>query len=138
MILDETVAWYQKKIGTYDKQEWEKTVEQKILNSFVNVPLKNTTLKTDLIDVDLVRGSSFPKAKPKQSLITVLRLAVLRFLFLPLYAKWWVNQTSPKVFGFLLFTYLLQMFNFAVYSYNINRLNSDTDVRKFKYKIINF
>lgn len=118
---------YQKKISTYDKQQWEKTVEQRILNGFVHVPLRNTELKTELIDVDLVRGSSFPKAKPKQSLLTVLRLSVLRFLLLPIYAKWWVEQTSPKIFGFLLFLYVLQMFNWAVYSYNIHRVDLDYD-----------
>jgi len=47
---------YQKRIGTYDKQEWEKTVEQRILDGFNSVNLKNTKLKTELIDVDLVRG----------------------------------------------------------------------------------
>lgn len=47
---------YQKKIGTYDKQQWEKTIEQRILSGFTHVPKKNAKLKTDLIDVDLVRG----------------------------------------------------------------------------------
>ena len=47
---------YQKKIGTYDKQEWEKTVEQRILSGFTHVPKKTAKLKTELIDVDLVRG----------------------------------------------------------------------------------
>lgn len=56
MPLDEVVAWYQKKIGTYDKQQWEKTVEQRILNGFTHVPLKNAKLRTEFIDVDLVRG----------------------------------------------------------------------------------
>lgn len=74
-----------------------------------------------------ITGSSFPKAKPKQTLLTVLRLAVLRFLFLPLYAKWWVEQTSPKVFTLLLLVYLVQMFNWGVYSINVNRLGPDTD-----------
>lgn len=56
MKLDEVVAWYQKKIGTYDKQQWEKTVEQRILNGFTQVPMQNTKLRTEYIDVDLVRG----------------------------------------------------------------------------------
>lgn len=47
---------YQKKIGTYDKEPWEKTVEQKILDGFSSVTLKTAKLKTELIDVDLVRG----------------------------------------------------------------------------------
>uniref|UniRef100_A0A1L8DI46 Putative homeodomain transcription factor n=2 Tax=Nyssomyia neivai TaxID=330878 RepID=A0A1L8DI46_9DIPT len=124
MKLHQIVARYQKKIGTYDKQQWEKTVEQRILNGFIRVPLKNTKVKTELIDVDLVRGSSFPKAKPKQSLLTVLRLAVLRLIFLPLYAKWWVEQTSPRVFALLLVLYVIQMINWAVFSLNVN--NRDT------------
>ncbi|XP_017016550.1 protein phtf [Drosophila kikkawai] len=120
MKLDEIVAWYQKKIGTYDKQEWEKTVEQRILDGFNNVNLKNTKLKTELIDVDLVRGSTFPKAKPKQSLLTVIRLAILRYVLLPLYAQWWVKQTSPNAFGFILVLYLTQLVNWAIYVLHSN------------------
>jgi hypothetical protein len=73
-------------------------------------------------------GSTFPKAKPKQTLITVLYLAVVRLLFLPLYAKWWVNQTSPKIFAVLLLLYLLQMVSWAFYSYNLHRINAETEV----------
>ncbi|BFG06202.1 putative homeodomain transcription factor [Drosophila madeirensis] len=122
MKLDEIVGWYQKKIGTYDKQEWEKTVEQRILDGFNNVNLKNTKLKTELIDVDLVRGSTFPKAKPKQSLLTVIRLAILRYLLLPLYAQWWVRQTTPNAFGFILVLYLTQLMNWAIYILHGNRI----------------
>lgn len=49
---------YQKKIGTYDKQQWEKTVEQRIFGGFTNVPMRTAKLKTELIDVDLVRGEN--------------------------------------------------------------------------------
>lgn len=91
---------YQKKISSYDKQQWEKTLEErKIIESTFNLPLRNTKLKTDLIDVDLVRGSTFPKAKPKQSLLTVLYLSFLRFFLLPIYSRWWVEETSPLVFS---------------------------------------
>lgn len=121
MKLDEIVAWYQKKIGTYDKQQWEKTVEQKILDGFNSVTLKNAKLKTDLIDVDLVRGSTFPKAKPKQSLLTVIRLALLRYFFLPVFSRWWVKQTSPNTFAVLLLMYITQMVSWAVYTFNVHR-----------------
>lgn len=47
---------YQKKIGTYDKQQWERTIEQHILDGLTHVPMRTTKLKTELIDVDLVRG----------------------------------------------------------------------------------
>lgn len=111
---------YQKKIGSYDKQQWEKTLEeQKIIESAISFPLRSTKLKTDLIDVDLVRGSTFPKAKPKQSLLTVLYLSILRYFFLPLYARWWVKETSAKVFLLLLSLYLLQMINWAIYSLHL-------------------
>lgn len=111
---------YQTKIGQYDKEQWEESVEQRILNGIVQMPLKDCRLKTELIDVDLVRGSSFPKAKPQQSLLTVLRLAVLRLLFLPIYARWWVQQTSRKIFGCFLVLYVLKMIKWAIFSYNLH------------------
>lgn len=40
----------------YDKQQWEKTVEQRIFGGFNNVPMRTAKLKTEYIDVDLVRG----------------------------------------------------------------------------------
>jgi hypothetical protein len=117
---------YQKKIGSYDKQQWEKTLEeQKIIENAISFPLRTAKLKTDLIDVDLVRGSTFPKAKPKQSLNRVLYLSVLRYFFLPLYARWWVKETSAKVFVLLFSLYLLQMINFAIYSLHVRGSNDD-------------
>lgn len=47
---------YQKKIGTYDRQKWETTVEQKILYGLTHVQMKSTKPNTDFIDLDLVRG----------------------------------------------------------------------------------
>lgn len=118
---------YQTKIGQYDKEEWEESVEQRILNGIVQMPLKETRLKTELIDVDLVRGSSFPKAKPQQGLLTVIRLAVMRLIFLPLYARWWVQQTSRKVFGSFLVLYLLKMIMWGIFSYNVRRRSTADD-----------
>ncbi|XP_046834325.1 protein phtf-like isoform X3 [Vespa crabro] len=109
------MKWYQKKIGTYDKQQWEKTVEQRILGGFTNVPMKTAKLKTEFIDVDLVRGSSFPKAKPKHGLSTVACLALQRLLFLPLYKTWWSQQTSIRVFVLFLLLYSLQLINILLY-----------------------
>lgn len=119
---------YQKKIGSYDKQQWEKTLEeQKIIENTLSLPLRNTKLKTDLIDVDLVRGSTFPKAKPKQSLLTVLYLSFLRYFFLPIYSRWWVEQTSPLVFVILLSLYFLQMINWSIYSYSLKNFKKDEE-----------
>ncbi|XP_046674935.1 LOW QUALITY PROTEIN: protein phtf [Homalodisca vitripennis] len=115
--LQDIVSWYQKKIGTYDKQPWERTVEQHILSGFTPVPKKTAKLKTELIDIDLIRGSSFTKAKPKHGFLTVIRLAVLRLLFLPLQSAWWAQQTSYIVFGALLLLYILQIVNMILYFY---------------------
>lgn len=51
---------YQKKIGTYDKQQWEKTIEQRILHGLTHIhPMKTKPPKTEFIDLDLVRGKLF-------------------------------------------------------------------------------
>lgn len=115
MNFNDLVHWYQKKIGTYDKQQWEKTVEQRILGGFTHVPMKTAKLKTEFIDVDLVRGSSFPKAKPKHGLSTVACLAFQRLLLLPLYKTWWSQQTSFRVFILFLLLYSLQLINILLY-----------------------
>ncbi|XP_017761754.1 PREDICTED: putative homeodomain transcription factor [Eufriesea mexicana] len=115
MKLNELVYWYQKKIGTYDKQQWEKTMEQHILGGFTYVPMRTAKLKTELIDVDLVRGSSFPKAKPKHGLSTVAYLALQRLLLLPLYREWWIQQTSLAIFTLFLLLYSLQLINICIY-----------------------
>ncbi|KAK0078152.1 hypothetical protein PV326_009546 [Microctonus aethiopoides] len=102
----------------YDKQQWEKTVEQRIFGGFNNVPMRTAKLKTEYIDVDLVRGSSFPKAKPKHGLSTVTWFAMKRLILLPLHKQWWIQQTNlnesnivsmtevlmPVVFMFILCT----------------------------------
>lgn len=123
MGLNELVHWYQKKIGTYDKQQWERTIEQHILDGLTHVPMRTTKLKTELIDVDLVRGSSFPKAKPKHGLLTVACLAFQRLLFLPLYKKWWIQQTSYRIFVLFLLLYSLQTINICLYYVYTNREN---------------
>ncbi|KAG7197610.1 hypothetical protein KM043_013394 [Ampulex compressa] len=123
MRLTELVHWYQKKIGTYDKQQWEKTVEQHILGGFTHVPMKTAKLKTELIDVDLVRGSSFPKAKPKHGLMTVACLALQRLLLLPLQRKWWIQQTSFRIFSLFLLLYSLQLINLMLYFYYTSKEN---------------
>ncbi|XP_011630278.1 putative homeodomain transcription factor [Pogonomyrmex barbatus] len=123
MGLNELVHWYQKKIGTYDKQQWERTIEQHILDGLTHVPMRTTKLKTELIDVDLVRGSSFPKAKPKHGLSTVACLAFQRLLLLPLYKKWWIQQTSYRIFVLFLLLYSLQAVNIFLYYVYANREN---------------
>ncbi|CAH1957842.1 unnamed protein product [Acanthoscelides obtectus] len=124
-------VWYQHKIGTYDKQQWETNIEQreqKIIG-LNHVQTRSTKPNTDLIDLDLVRGSSFTKAKPQHGFIKVTKLATLRCIFFPLYGKWWINQTSYYVFTITLLTYIAEVIN-IIYFFNtytsIDLHNSDT------------
>ncbi|XP_074108305.1 putative homeodomain transcription factor [Cotesia typhae] len=125
MGINDLIYWYQKKIGTYDKQQWEKTVEQRIFSGLNNVPMRTAKLKTEFIDVDLVRGSSFPKAKPKHGLITVTWLAVKRLILLPFYKSWWIQQTSSRIFLLFILLYSLQIFNIIIFIAGANFNDSD-------------
>uniref|UniRef100_A0A452UA50 Putative homeodomain transcription factor 1 n=1 Tax=Ursus maritimus TaxID=29073 RepID=A0A452UA50_URSMA len=51
----DAISWYQKKIGAYDQQIWEKSIEQTQIKGFKNKPKKMGHIKPDLIDVDLIR-----------------------------------------------------------------------------------
>lgn len=70
-------------------------------------------------------GSSFPKAKPKHGLLTVACLAFQRLLFLPLYKKWWIQQTSYRIFVLFLLLYSLQAINIFLYYICANRENEE-------------
>lgn len=56
MVLESALGWYQGRISLYDKQSWETTVEQRILQGLSYTPRKTANPKTEFIDVDLVRG----------------------------------------------------------------------------------
>jgi hypothetical protein len=76
-------------------------------------------------------GSSFSKAKPKQGFMTVTKLATLRCLFLPLYSKWWMQQTSVSIFILMFCLYISQLMNIAIYyenSWNYDALDKSTEV----------
>ena len=60
-------------------------------------------------------GSSFPKPKPKHGIFTTTRLALMRFLFLPIFHKWWSTQISQRLFLLFLCLYGLQVGNVFLY-----------------------
>ncbi|XP_066579692.1 protein PHTF2 isoform X2 [Amia ocellicauda] len=105
----DAVVWYQKKIGAYDQQIWEKSVEQREIKGLRNKPKKTGHVKPDLIDVDLVRGSAFAKAKPESPWTSLTRKGIVRVVFFPFFFTWWTQVTSKTVFLLLLFLYLLQV-----------------------------
>ncbi|XP_076456520.1 protein PHTF2-like [Babylonia areolata] len=121
--IHNAIAWYQKKIGSYDKQLWEQSVERKLQKGLPNVhhaPRKTVRLKTEYIDVDLIRGSTFTKTKPQVPWIYITKKAFVRILFFPFYYRWWVLQSSRKVFYLLLSLYLLQTVTAFVYFSNLD------------------
>ncbi|KAG1682682.1 putative homeodomain transcription factor 2 [Nymphon striatum] len=115
MALNNALSWYQKKVGAYDKQLWERTVESRVLRGLSNLPKKNAKLKTELIDVDLVRGSAFPKAKPEHGLVGATVKGFTRSIFLPVFYRWWIKRTSIPLFIFIFLLYLLQIGLVTVY-----------------------
>ncbi|XP_076009571.1 protein PHTF2 isoform X2 [Genypterus blacodes] len=113
--VKDAVVWYQKKIGAYDQQIWEKSVEQREIKGLRNKPKKTGHVKPDLIDVDLVRGSAFAKAKPESPWTSLTRKGIVRVVFFPFFYRWWIQVTSRSIFLLLLALYLLQVAAAALY-----------------------
>ncbi|MGH0126258.1 UNVERIFIED_CONTAM: hypothetical protein FKN15_004561 [Acipenser sinensis] len=74
-----------------------------------NKPKKTGHVKPDLIDVDLVRGSAFAKAKPESPWTSLTRKGLVRVVLFPFFFRWWIQVTSKAIFFWLLFLYLLQV-----------------------------
>ncbi|WAR16996.1 PHTF2-like protein [Mya arenaria] len=101
-------------IGSYDKQLWEQSVEQKVKNLH-QAPRRVVQPKTELIDVDLVRGSTFTKAKPQVDpadvpVVHMFSHCALHTSDVPIHL--WIQQTSLLFTCFLIVLFTLQMFPF--------------------------
>nr|XP_020636239.1 putative homeodomain transcription factor 1 isoform X2 [Pogona vitticeps] len=112
---EDAIAWYQKKIGAYDQQIWEKSIEQTEMKGFKNKPKKKGRIQPDLIDVDLIRGSTFAKAKPEIPWTSLTRKGLVRVVFFPFFSQWWIQVTSWRIFTWLLMLYLLQVVAIVLY-----------------------
>ncbi|XP_068275307.1 protein PHTF1 isoform X1 [Nyctibius grandis] len=95
-------------IGAYDQQIWEKSIEQTEMKGFKNKPKKAAHIQPDLIDVDLIRGSTFAKAKPDIPWTSLTRKGIVRVVFFPLFSQWWIQVTSQRIFMWLLVLYVMQ------------------------------
>lgn len=82
-------------------------------------------IKTELIDLDLIRGSAFTKAKPQQGFIATTYLGIIRVLLFPFYLKWWSNQTNRFICTLLSVLYGLQLSSMYIY-FNYHSLVSDS------------
>ncbi|XP_041283099.1 protein PHTF1 [Onychostruthus taczanowskii] len=115
MACRDAISWYQKKIGAYDQQIWEKAVEQTQMKGFKNKPKKKGHIQPDLIDVDLISGSTFAKAKPEIPWTSLTRKGIVRVVFFPLFSHWWIQVTSQRIFMWLLVLYLMQVVAVVLY-----------------------
>ncbi|XP_048466321.1 protein PHTF2 isoform X2 [Rhincodon typus] len=113
--VTDAIVWYQKKIGAYDQQIWERSVEQREIKGMKNKPKKTGHVKPDLIDVDLVRGSAFAKAKPESPWTSLTRKGIVRVVFFPFFFRWWIQVTSKCIFSWLLILYLLQVITIVLF-----------------------
>nr|XP_012426449.2 protein PHTF1 isoform X2 [Taeniopygia guttata] len=115
MACRDAISWYQKKIGAYDQQIWEKAVEQTQMKGFKNKPKKKGHIQPDLIDVDLISGSTFAKAKPEIPWTSLTRKGIVRVVFFPLFSQWWIQVTSQRIFTWLLVLYIMQVVAVVLY-----------------------
>ncbi|XP_039941712.1 protein PHTF1 [Hirundo rustica] len=115
MACRDAISWYQKKIGAYDQQIWEKAVEQTQMKGFKNKPKKKGHIQPDLIDVDLISGSTFAKAKPEIPWTSLTRKGIVRVVFFPLFSQWWIQVTSQRIFMWLLVLYIMQVLAVVLY-----------------------
>ncbi|KAM8795942.1 protein PHTF1 [Eudromia elegans] len=111
----DAISWYQKKVGAYDQQIWEKSIEQTEMKGLKSKPKKKGHIQPDLIDVDLIRGSTFAKAKPEIPWTSLTRKGIVRVVFFPLFSQWWIQVTSQRIFTWLLVLYLMQVLAVVLY-----------------------
>ncbi|XP_064328123.1 protein PHTF1 isoform X1 [Phalacrocorax carbo] len=102
-------------VGAYDQQIWEKSIEQTEMKGFKNKPKKKGHIQPDLIDVDLIRGSTFAKAKPEIPWTSLTRKGIVRVVFFPLFSQWWIQVTSQRIFMWLLVLYVMQVIAVVLY-----------------------
>uniref|UniRef100_A0A7N6AFZ7 PHTF1/2 N-terminal domain-containing protein n=1 Tax=Anabas testudineus TaxID=64144 RepID=A0A7N6AFZ7_ANATE len=103
-------------IGAYDQQVWEKSLEKADLNDLDSKPKKTCHIKPDLIDVDLVRGSTFSKAKPESPWTALTRKGLVRVLLFPFFFHWWIQVTSKSISSCILVLYFMQVAAVLLYS----------------------
>ncbi|PIK33838.1 putative homeodomain transcription factor 2 [Apostichopus japonicus] len=140
MVPNEAISKFQQQIGAYDKERWEEHLdekEQQGIDSQKHAPLKVGRVKTELIDVDLVRGSTFTKAKPEHAWLATTRKGLCRVLLLPLFYKWWQTQLTAWILRLMLLLYFLQFLCFLIYVFSspaVKKVRRQTPLTYFYYE----
>ncbi|RNA16009.1 homeodomain transcription factor [Brachionus plicatilis] len=127
-IVHSLFDWYQSRIGSLDKQSWEKYLDsQTVKHNLYCIPEKSSKID-DLIDIDLIKGSSFPKFKSKLSLSNILFNGIIKLLFFPCYFKWWKKQIGCKFSYLILIVYIMQLVNVVILNSAFNTKSNDEQI----------
>lgn len=121
------LAWFQQKISRYDKASWERTIElkeTKVFEDLNSAPRKTGSVKPELIDVDLIRGSTFSKAKPVHGWVAIIRKGLLYVCLYPIYYKWWRSALPPKMWIIFLVLYILQFIAVGIFTSYADEMKS--------------
>jgi len=102
---------YEEEITELDSQQWE----QDLPSTAGFQSDRRTRLKSEMIDVDLVRGSTFPKAKRSRGMLKVVLQSLISALLFPLQYRWWRNKSSSSVFNLGCVVYVMTLVNCWVY-----------------------
>lgn len=98
---------YEEDINQHDCEQWEKQLsEEPSLAIIDQVANRKTRRKMELLDVDLVRGSTFPKSKQKHDFKSILLFSLMSIIFFPFRSTWWIRKTSYPCYllGCLVYT----------------------------------
>lgn len=90
-------------------------MEQTEIHGIDGKPKRTGHIKPDLIDVDLVRGSTFSKAKPESPWTSLTRKGLVRVLLFPFFFQWWIQVTSRSISLCILMLYFLQVVAAVLY-----------------------
>uniref|UniRef100_A0A669QF67 Putative homeodomain transcription factor 1 n=3 Tax=Neognathae TaxID=8825 RepID=A0A669QF67_PHACC len=108
----DAISWYQKKVRALRGGAGAGPAER---SGFKSKPKRKGHIQADLIDVDLIRGSTFAKAKPEIPWTSLTRKGIVRVVFFPLFSQWWIQVTSQRIFTWLLVLYVMQVIAVILY-----------------------
>lgn len=99
------------------------------MTSIDNLPKRDATKeRRELLDIDLIKGSTFTKAKPSHTLYIRAWKGLIRALFLPFFYKWWIEHTSLKFLIGALVLYIAQILVTVIYFHYSEEITSNTSL----------
>jgi len=112
--IETILTRYEEDINNHDCQEWERHLSQdpslKIIN---DISERKTRRKMELLDVDLVQGSAFPKSKTRHDFKSSFLFSVMSVIFFPLRSSWWIRKTSIQCYFvgcIIFFSFLMNLY----------------------------